>query len=465
MNIPVFISLIVILSLAGCITPHKDPAVGLPETYIISPTLVPSHMLDKKIAFLENFLQKNSIPDGDKSLASNLLETYYLLKKLSRQSADDPDSINEEEYHNIILSLFNRLGDIDEKYFIMHETPARDYAEQLALLDRKKYQVLNSYLARDFKEALNHCIGIKELFGPDAVSEEINAVCALSLAKEGMIKEALMAGHEAADKLESFPDIIYLRSEMAKWELMLGQTKKAARQFEKLNEIIKTREASIRSLGRKLSSAPREQQAPAFRADTRLELSMAQFLETIEKLIQQNSFSEARELLVLKSMEISSKNDIGVIDQALKHLETAEEKYLENKISGILKKNDTVDSGSRLPEEEPENVISGLDAVESETEFLEMKEEAVERLINQERNRAARIFLTAKNTEDPRKKEEYLRSCHDILRGLIEKYPQSPLNHKLKSHLEAVDEEMNRIEKASPPFFEIREMPFDGSNH
>ena len=101
-----------------------------------------------------------------------------------------------------------------------------------------------------------------------------------------------------------------------------------------------------------------------------------------------------------------------------------------------------------LDEEKYEQAISSLDTLserEESHEIKELREQAVESLINRERNRAAKIFLTARRTTDPEKKEEYLRSSYNILKELIEKYPSSPLINKVNSHLEKVEEELEKL--------------------
>ncbi|HOP48518.1 MAG TPA: hypothetical protein PK874_12730 [Desulfobacteraceae bacterium] len=466
------IIIIIFLSLAGCIPPQERRSVETPDSssYIVPAPIVPANLLDKKIEFLEGILHKDTVSDKDRKLASNLLHTYYSIKDSSQKSEETTDSLNAQEYRRIILALFRCLSDLDDNYFTKPESSPCSHTDSMSYFHRKKYQILNAYLEGDFKGAINHCTGMKELFGADALSEEIDAVCALSLAKEGMIEEALKTGHAAANKLESFPDPIQLRSEIAEWDLMLGQRKRAAREFKKLTDMIKGYRDIVKTLGEKIALLPKTQKIPALKTDTRVELSMPQFLKEVEDLIQKHNFSEARELLVLKSMGISSKSDVYIIDQALRNLEMAEEKHLESKISDILKKNETADSArDSLQEEKLEKTSSGLDAPASEAgktnEATELKEEAIESLINRERNRAARIFLTAKKTEDPEKKEEYLQDSYDILKELIEKYPESPLNQKLKSHIKTVEEEINKLEKASSPSYQNHKTPGWESNH
>ena len=113
-----------------------------------------------------------------------------------------------------------------------------------------------------------------------------------------------------------------------------------------------------------------------------------------------------------------------------------------------------VHKNQRLLEEERfEEVISRLEALESEQEdnreLIELKQFAIEKLINRERNRAAKIFLSAKETQDPEKKKEYLHESYEILESLVDKYPLSPLNSRLKSHMKIVSDELDKLKKNS----------------
>jgi outer membrane protein assembly factor BamD (BamD/ComL family) len=68
----------------------------------------------------------------------------------------------------------------------------------------------------------------------------------------------------------------------------------------------------------------------------------------------------------------------------------------------------------------------------------------VEGLIERDRNRAARLFLAARQATDPDQKDQYLRASFDILQALVEKYPTSPLIAKVRAHRDRVREEMER---------------------
>ena len=78
-------------------------------------------------------------------------------------------------------------------------------------------------------------------------------------------------------------------------------------------------------------------------------------------------------------------------------------------------------------------------------DIKKIKDLAIDRLINRERNRAAKIFLMAKKAEDPEKRKELLLSSYDILIILIERYPSSSLINKLNDHLQKVRDELDRL--------------------
>ena len=140
------------------------------------------------------------------------------------------------------------------------------------------------------------------------------------------------------------------------------------------------------------------------------------------------------------------------IDKAIRDVEVAEEKYLQERIAMLSSINEGLTKVEKLIEEERfEAALSKLQTMSPEyghgQDIEALKREAVNGLVNRERNRAAEIFLAAKKTRDPVKREEYLRSSYSILKNAIEKYPSSSLNDKLKSHIRKVAEELEKLGK------------------
>ena len=282
---------------------------------------------------------------------------------------------------------------------------------------------------------------------------------ALSLAKEGMVKDAINVGEIVENELELTPDLIHLRTSMAELQLSQGKREKALSSYEKLTDMLDEQRAGLNALGRRISGA--EKISPDIRvlpSQGKPDPNLAdhhgwtanQVLKKADRLTQDRRFSEARKLLLSKRGQISSGPLVEVFDQALKSLDQAEENYIEEKISGIVKRKDTLITARKLLEEEKfEEAISSIDAFtsgqEESREISELRDKAIGNLINRERNRAAKIFLAAIKSQDPEKKKKYLESSHEILNALIVKYPLSPLHDKLKSHLERVTEELKKL--------------------
>jgi outer membrane protein assembly factor BamD (BamD/ComL family) len=268
-----------------------------------------------------------------------------------------------------------------------------------------------------------------------------------------MLNEAINIGEGVGRELETNPDIVHLRLEIADWYLMQGQREKAISVYEKLADTQDEKRMEIQSLSRKIAAAERSGsvvgpirgQTPPQRVE---EMTVDNLLEEVEKLLEENRFSEAKALLTMKEQKVHS-TEAETINQAYRKLELAEENYLEKKISMISMNRDMEQARRLLEEERYEEVISRLEALEPEEdsrEIKELKQFAIEKLINRERNRAAKIFLIAKETQDPARKKEYFLQCLAILKALVDEYPLSHLNQKLISHIKIVEEELGKLE-------------------
>jgi len=171
-------------------------------------------------------------------------------------------------------------------------------------------------------------------------------------------------------------------------------------------------------------------------------------LKEIDNLINKRDYTGARLLLLKwKLRSADEPGELAEISRALTTLDLSENEYL-NRLKTDT--NELMAQAAKLIEEEDyESAINILDLVkgndESSPEVEYKRAVAVEKLINQERNRAARIFLTAKKTNDISKKRELLLSAQNILAGLIEKYPSSEMAEKIKGYLNSVNHELDKI--------------------
>jgi hypothetical protein len=173
-------------------------------------------------------------------------------------------------------------------------------------------------------------------------------------------------------------------------------------------------------------------------------------LEAVEELTKEGRFEEARSMLKENRESIQSGTQSDTYEQALERLEKAEEQHLREQIGAISMKEQTLSRARQLVESEKfDDAIATIDSLGVEESANEaaraILDEAVSGIVNRERNRAAKAFYSAKQTDDPIKRETYLRSSHDILKQLIYKYPSYILINKIKSNLSTVEAEMAKV--------------------
>jgi len=452
-----FILIFFFVSAIGCLPAPERRVVMPPEPEVGTAPLLSTDILDEKIRIVYGILMEEGLSEEGKEIASDVLDAYMLLKEvLSSQPT-------QSDYRRVLHDLFQCLSLIDEKYFSKKQGRDPGYSRPISLFANKRTEVLDAYLSEDFKDVINQCLELQEVFGPDSLTPEIGLLFALSLAKEGMLEDALDIGEGITHEIEVSPDIIHLRAKIAEWQLSLGHRENALHTYDKLTDNLDERESIIRELHKRIVKAPRRDtlrekilvEHPAAR-DEHMEVqdrsSMDQLLGEVDTLVLRHDFNEAKLLLIRHKIWVEEGPESEIIDQALNDLELAEEEFEREKTSEHEYGIETLEMVKKLIEEEKfEEAIARLEDLkesqEISTESKALKEQATERLINSERNRAAKLFLKAKDTKDPVRKEEYLRSSHIILKVLIDEYPISPLNIKIKSHMKIVMEELDKLGK------------------
>jgi len=445
-----------LIYVSGCAAPPKRQVTLAPKPDVRPQTAPPlsTHTIDKKISLLEGIVAKEDLSEEDRRIATDLLATYKLAKKLA------PARLTRKKYQKLIRSLFKSLALIDERYF-EEKRSTLDYSRAVTLFVSKKNDIINLYLKGDYKAVIKRSLELKEIFGPDALTAEIGLLFSLSLAKEGKLDQAIGIGEGIVGELDQLPDIIQLRSRIAQWQLKLGRKEKAVRTYEKLTDNQDERMALIQKLNGQINRAmtydkgdmsESAQPKPVPDANVRQDdYSIEQALKEVNSLVRKHAYSEASLLLLKERIKIEEGPESAIIDRELAKIEQREEEFEEQKRIRDAYLKQTLEGAKRLIEEDKfEEAINKLDEIRDAEDFAAeskaLRERAVESHINQERNQAAELFLAAKKTKDPSKKKALLKSSHEILEGLIDKYPSSPLNQKLKSHLTIVKKEIERLQ-------------------
>ncbi|MEJ2723270.1 MAG: hypothetical protein P8175_01245 [Deltaproteobacteria bacterium] len=143
-----------------------------------------------------------------------------------------------------------------------------------------------------------------------------------------------------------------------------------------------------------------------------------------------------------------------MIDRAMKAVEEEEERFHEEEAAKRARRQKSLERAARMMEEEKyDQVIAHVDSLEEDgmmgAEADALRSLAVEKLVNRERNRAAKLFLMAKQAKEPSEKEALLLSSRNILKALLEKYPASSFSEKINSHIAIIEEELAKL-RAEP---------------
>jgi len=178
--------------------------------------------------------------------------------------------------------------------------------------------------------------------------------------------------------------------------------------------------------------------------------SSTEALEAVEKPVKEGLVDDAGGLLSKDRQSLPDGTRPGTYDQPPAPIEQSEEQHLQERIELLAMKEQTLSHAKQLVEADKfEEAIVAIDALDAKGSVDEaakaVLDEAVSGLVNLERNRAAKAFYSAKQTDDPARREAYLRTSHEILKQLIDKYPSSTLISKVKSNLETVESEMAKV--------------------
>jgi len=410
---------------------------------------LPREILDKKITYLTVVLEDYGLSAEDRELALSLLSAYEVLRKAPRDYGE----------REMIKLLFAHLAQLDEKYFTKKMIHGEACSDTLAPFFKKREEIVEHYLSGDYQAVINECIEFQADFGADSLTPHVGLLFAISLGQKGMLGEALNIGERIAREMDGKPDLIHLRANVIRWQLALGNKERGLKTYEKLVDNVLEREAILKSIENRVarSSGENEEAGNAF-AETHdlTELgdqgtnSTGQLLREVDALVERHEFEKAKILLIRHRIRLDEGPGVGIIDQALRSVDLAEQRYKDGVSSQIKHEEETLKKAEKLIEEENyEAAIAEIRELETREEVSaetqEMKDLATEKLINRERNKAAKLFLEAKNTQDPEKRAELLLSSYGILKALRDRYPSSPLSERLDDHIAKVRDELNKL--------------------
>ncbi|MEE9610431.1 MAG: hypothetical protein V3W19_04225, partial [Desulfatiglandales bacterium] len=374
LNIRSLIVLLLLLILAfGCIPAEtKKVVVAPPKPPVASPPpplpVLPGDIVDEKIAYLNNLLEEKKIDGEDRQIALNLLSAYQMIR--SQQNTTRYDD------RKIIRSLFANLSRLDEKYFLKEKPEEKLDSDVVTFLSLKRRKILDDFLSEDYQRVIDDCLELEAIFGPDSLTPDIGVFFAISLAKMGMLMEAVNIGERIAREMEVSPDLIHLRANIIQWQLDLGDKEKAKEGLEKLMDNLDEREAIFnktmaRVTGRDQQIASHEEMPTEGFSTEGSPLQgtdpMEELLRRVDELIQEHEFKEAKLRLIKERLRVREVSKIETIDHALKTVEMAEEVFKKEKNSELTQAKETIELAKKLIEEEHfEEAISKLEELNGE---------------------------------------------------------------------------------------------------
>lgn len=440
------------LLLPGC-SPETRREVVTPRVEQPPPPISTAEV-ESIMARLAGHEENKKMDARDRQMATDLLNSLNMVKSYLAPP------VNQAEAYRITRVLFESLSRLEKDYFAKERFDEAAYPKVLESYASMRKKILKDYVSGNHEGVINQCIGLQDTFGKAGLTPEVGLLFSISLAARGRLGEAVKVGEKVLGELEGGPDSIHLRSRMVEWYLSLGQKKNAQDSLEKLARISAEREDFLRQSQGRLKEEDRDAasagttsspetpsqptEAPAFQP-------LEKLLAEVDGLIRRNELTKAKFLLLQQRIRFPEGPETEAIDQAMQRVEEAADGKPAEEGTAALPRTDETDGfrqAKRLVEEEKfEEAISKLEEMQRDgtagPDARELREAAIEKLINRERNKAARLFLMARGTSDPAKKRELLSTSYNMLKNLVDKYPTSPLNSKINDNLNRIREEMD----------------------
>ncbi len=442
--------LISVLFVFGCIPvtqremTQKTPT---PSSDLISP-----RMLEMKMADLNRLLTSNTLDERQRKIALRLLSTYQKIQ------SDALDQGGQGDCAATIKTLFGFLTEMDETLLKNSQKEPGLYQQSIQQYFQSRKMIFDDYLYGNYQGVVDKAIELENSFGVDILTPEIGLVFAASLAKRGMLEEALKISERIVRELEGRPDLIHLLADMVEWESGLGNREKALQAYEKLLDNLDERKVLIRRSQKTLvlktdkRPSPADKSVPAERdpAEAGEELiSTDQLGREIERLLESREHRKAKILIVQRRLKTQDPSEIIFLDRAFQRVEQAEAEFKNHEPENAIEEDPLKLAKILVEEEKFEEAIERITALEENeinaSEANALKLLATEGMIKRERKKAARLFLMAKNSPDPEKKKKHLLSSYDILKQIVDKYPLSSLNSKINGNIKTVENELEKL--------------------
>jgi hypothetical protein len=460
----VFIFLCLAALVFGCAPEARRQLTPLePETQATVPLQLEG--LDRKIDSLKKILLSQDLSVEDRMTAQNLLVAYGAIKE------DLKYPLMTNDYHKIIGLLYSNLAQMDENYFKRARPPEAAASQSFQLFSEERKKIITSYVSGNYQAVIDDCHELEKEFGTDAMTPGIALLYALSLGETGKYSEALSLSQTLGAEIEKTPGFIQLQAKRIEWQLAVGNQEDALKTYKKLVDSLKEQENRVKLAEQKLPSdltkgaaaqTPSQGVGAAGEVGATGEVAGEESMTTDEvlkradQLAHNGEYDKARLLLLQHRLKLQEGPETEAIDRALENLEVTQTTTpaAEAKEEEAAATQETLKVAWALIQEDKfEDALAKLEELQQKQalpqEAQNLQALAIEKIINRERNKAAKLFLLARNTADLAKKEELLKSSYGILKAVADKFPSSPLNKRINDNMRSIEVELAKIKKQS----------------
>lgn len=448
-----------LLSACASISPTRSrvpvPPGTSPEIRSPDRSIDPSSV-EKRIDYLKSIIDdEDRVPDAEHStLARALLKDYRRILEQLRSPASSPGEPSTEEI------LFERLGIIEARFFEAGPLKTTALLPMVVVSVQKEERVFDAYGSGDYAGVIRVCRDLENTYGPEVLSPEASVLLAVSLAETGKTREAVRLGERLLPELKDRPGLFNLRGRMVDWHLRQGNSMRAREHYHQLLDDMQKRGVILETAARALEPAAASispdlrDQTPTEKLGDEYSGPFGDLLHRVDTLIQARAFDQARLLLVRQRIRYPEGAETAAIDQAMDRVDRAEAVHqtrtpdwppLQPQVSEALE-----EAEGLMEAEEYESALAGLEVLqdslhEADPRVENLRQKAESELVRSNRERAAKLFLMARNARNTEEKADHLRASQGLLRKLLDRFPDSALAPTIRSNLDTVEEEMERM--------------------
>jgi|GEM_PF-4513020 len=418
--------------------------------------------------------------------AEDLLKTYRQVEKLKgKVSLRKTCSGKGKIYQSVIERLFDGLTELEEEYFEDRDK-TRFREEEFLRGYRSDMRKIEGFCVGEYyPQMVESYVNIIEIYGEDLIPAKIRLCYANALFKTDKVNEAIEVARGLMD--EGTFDPIEIRANLIDWYLNTENREEALKSFKELSDELNRKKsiflASRSKIALPVHEGPSESVNILFNnndideEDIRLiedeakhaaggggdlkkdggdkkddperieerKVSPDEGLNRANDLMNQRRFEEALGILTRLKDDIENPEEIRKAEDALEALRLEQAKARDEEEEERFMTAKKLMESERY-EEAIEKLKELRDGGRYCLESQEMIQRSIDEFATKKRREAANLFLMAKNTTDSMERKELLLRSFELLKEILRKYPKSSYSGKIVKNIEAVKEEILKID-------------------